>query len=59
MTPPELWCWPAGGEVRDIISEAVTADNAVTAAVETGMVPLVQGVQKTRKWVPGLLLGSA
>ncbi len=26
---------------------AVTADGADTAAVETGMVPLVQGVQKT------------
>ncbi len=44
---PELWCQPAWGEVRGQISEAVTADGAGTDAVETGMAPPVQDMQKT------------
>ncbi len=43
----ELWCQLAGEEVRGLISEAVTAGGAGTAAVETGMAPQVQGMQKT------------
>jgi hypothetical protein len=54
---PKLWRWPAGGEVRGPISEAVTVDGAGTAAVETGIAPPVQGAKKNRsvtgKMVPG------
>ncbi len=45
--PPKLWRWLAGGEVTGPISVAMTADGAGTAAVETGMTPPVQSMQKT------------
>ncbi len=60
--PLELWRRPAGGEVRGPTSVAVTTEGAGTAAVETGMAPPVEGVQKTslrlKKKVPELLLGG-